>query len=112
MDEPTPTFSQRYCALHHIDARRFPRSIVRRTLHWPSRWFAWLWLASDSDTLEADLELATFCGRQASSRDFEDELKEFRYDTRNHGLWRGRLRQRVSTRRLRRLFYRTMTAGN
>ncbi|WP_221032332.1 hypothetical protein [Actomonas aquatica] len=102
-------FAQRFCAQNHIDPSRFPAAIVRRSLHWPSRWFGWFAVRLKPDYFEADLELATYCGQQAASRDFESELQEFRYDTRNHGLWRGRLRQRVSTRRLRRLFYHTMS---
>lgn len=111
MATPNPNFAQRYCERHRLEPTRFARSVVRRTLHWPARWVAWIWLPADPTAFEPDLELATFCGRQSSSREFEEELKEFRYDRRNRGLWRGRLRQRVSTQRLRRLFYHTMSGA-
>lgn len=111
MADSTRTFAQRYCELHQLDPARFAPTVVRRTLHWPARWLACLRLLDPTATLEPDLELATFCGQQTRSRDFEGELREFHADRRNRGLWRGRLRQRISTRRLRRLFYHTMNGA-
>ncbi|MCF3651284.1 hypothetical protein [Synoicihabitans lomoniglobus] len=107
-DSGTATFAERFCAQHQIDPQRFATAVVRRTLHLPMRWLAPIWLTLRPATFEPDLELALFCGHQRSARDLEEELHEFHHDSRNYGLLRGRLKQRLSTRRLRRLHRRTM----
>ena len=104
------TFAERFCAQHRLDPQHFAAAMVSRTLHFPMRWLAPFCLKLWPAAFEADLELALFCGGQRSKRDLESELKEFHTDFRNHGLLRGRLKQRISTHRLRRLYRRTMRA--
>ncbi len=109
-ESDTATFAKRFCAQHRLAPQHFAAAVVSRTLHLPLRWLAPLCLQLWPAAFEADIEPALFCGSQRSTRDLEDELKEFHTDARNHGLLRGRLKQRVSTRRFRRLYRRTMHA--
>jgi hypothetical protein len=98
------TFAELYCAQHRLDREKFNNRIIRRTLHFPIRMVGWLLVSLIPNYFEADLELVSHVGSMKSLRKFEGEIREFNADYRNRRFWRGLLRQRVSSHRLRRLF--------
>lgn len=103
-----PNFSRCYCEQNRIRETDFAAHVLKRVMHWPSNWVVSLLLSIDQDLLRADLDLLQVCRRINHRRDLEIELAEFSYDPRNMGFWRGKLHQRISTHRLRRLFKKTM----
>lgn len=96
--------AQRYCQKHAVAEADFARAVLLATLHAPYRWIAPLLLAWSPERFAVDLELINCCGQLKRRRDLEAELAEYVFDERNRGFWRRTLRQRISTRRLRRLF--------
>jgi|GEM_PF-1768804 len=84
-------------------SRLHPPGLLK-TLHAPTRWLARLILPFNPDVFQLDLELIEISGRLSSRTKFEIEAHDFAVDHRNQGFWRGKLRQRVSTHHLRRLF--------
>ena len=107
----TGSFAEIYCESHQLDRSDFSNRIIRRSLHFPIRLVGWLLLSIKPNYFEADLELITHAGSLKSSRMLEQEIRQFNADYRNQSFWRGPLRQRISTRRLRKLFRKTMTAS-
>ena len=104
MTSKPKTFAEAYCALRGIDEADFCKSVIKRSLHAPLRWLVLLHFPLNRHYFEADYELVRFAGRLTRTRELEGEIREFNFDHRNRKIWRGLLRQRVSTRRLRRLF--------
>ena len=99
---PLPTFLERYCRFHHIEEDDFPLHLLGRCLHAPLRW---IWPISKSallDYLEPDIGCVRAAGRLSRRRELEEELTEFNYHPRNRHIWRRILKERLSTRRLRR----------
>lgn len=109
MNTAKGTFAQIYCESNQIVREEFARHAMRYCLHAPIRWIGKPLIALRPDSFQADLELLTHCGLLTSSRTLEGELREFNFDYRNRGIWRGVLRQRVSTKRLRRVFREAMS---
>ncbi|MDB4474313.1 hypothetical protein N9023_04845 [Opitutaceae bacterium] len=108
MNAAKGTFAQSYCESNQIAPKAFARHAMCHCLHAPIRWIGKPLVTLRPDSFQADLELVTHCGLLTSGRTLEGELREFNLDYRNQGIWRGLFGQRVSTRRLRRLFRQCM----
>jgi hypothetical protein len=106
------TFAELHCAPHRLSREKFNNRILRRTLHFPIRMVGWMLVSLIPNYFEADLELITYAGSLKSLRQLEGEIREFNFDYRNRGLWRGIFRQRVSTQRLRHIFRHTLNHRN
>ena len=102
------SFAELYCERHHLEQSDFNNRLIRRSLHFRIRIVGWLLLSLRPDYFEADLEFVAHAGSLKSLRKLEGEIREFSVDYRNRGLWRGVLRQRVSTHRLRHIFRETI----
>lgn len=97
-----PTFSDRYCQHHELATEQFTTHLLRRSLHAPLRWFWPVLRAGLQDYLEPDIICVRASGRLTKRRELEGELAEFSYHPRNRSFWRRVMKQRLSTRRLRR----------
>lgn len=104
----SPNFSQQYCRQHNISEYAFVSTLLLKTMHAPLRWILPLLFNFNSKYLECDIELLTFCAQHTNQRGLEHELREFSNDIRNRGFLRGKLRQRVSTQILRRVYRATL----
>lgn len=111
MSQKASTFAQIYCEQNRLESVAFSKKVVSKCLHFPVRWLAPILLSINPDIFEADFELITHVGTLKSGRMLEQEIRQFNADYRNRRFWRGLLRQRVSTHRLRKLFRKTMAAN-
>jgi hypothetical protein len=111
MQPPISKFAQIYCEQNRLDQSKFTKKVVSRCLHFPVRLISPILISLNPDMFEADYELVSHTGTLKSSRKLEQEIRQFNADYRNRGMWRGLLRQRVSTHRLRKLFRDAMTAN-
>ncbi len=98
-----PTFADRYCQQHQLSDEQFPLHLLGRSLHAPLRWIWPLFRPLLIDYLEADIACVRAAGRLTKRRELEGELGEFSYHPRNRSFLRRVARQRLSTRRLRRI---------
>ncbi|WP_221031070.1 hypothetical protein [Actomonas aquatica] len=98
------SFLERYCHFYSITEDAYPPHVLKRCLHAPLRWFFPVFRAALTDYLEPDIICVRAAARLTGRRELEGELAEFSYHPRNRSFWRGPLKQRLSTHRLRRLF--------
>ena len=102
-DSTRPTFLERYCQHHQITPERYMLHLLHRSLHAPLR-FVWpLWPSAFTDYLEPDIACVHATGKLTRRRELESELVEYSYHPRNRTFWRRILKQRLSTRRIRRI---------
>ena len=101
---PVEGFQTHYCAQHALDHRAFVIDVLGKSLHQPWRW---LWPAIRLHALTwfyRDYELVLAVSRLHTLTDLNAELSEFEHLHLNRQGWRGRLRRRISTERLRATF--------
>lgn len=102
------SFAKIYCEQNRLDPNKFTKKVLGHCFHFPTRWFCSIIISINPDRFEADFELISHCGTLKSGRALEAEIRQFNADYRNRKFWRGLLRQRVSTHRLRKLFRQTL----
>ena len=95
-----PTLAEAYCRQRGLPAAEFERALLRETLPPAARRARFL-LALIPRYFEPDLIFIHHVGRLRRLDDLSYEEIEFRQDRANRSFLRGRLRLRVSTRRLR-----------
>jgi len=101
------TFRERYCERHGIDAERFERELVFRSLHRRALPFYWL-LGMNREYTSPDYDFVRGVGDLRQWREFRDEAAGFHYHPHNRGFLRAVLRLRVSTQRLQRVLEREL----
>lgn len=102
-----PTFAEAYCRQRGLPAASFDRALLREALPPAARRTRFL-LALIPRYFEPDLIFIHHVGRLRRLDDLSYEEIDFRQDRANRSFLRGRLRLRVSTRRLRQVVERTL----
>jgi hypothetical protein len=97
------TFRERYSAAHACRSDEFVTRVVRLCLHRRARFMAPFIVLLSPNYFAPDRELIEAVSSSRSFRDLNDEIRDFTLDERNRSWWRGRLRFRLSTHRLRSL---------
>lgn len=101
------TLAEAYCRQHGLPAAAFERTLLRETLHPAARRVRFL-LSLIPHHFEPDRRLLSYVGRLRRLEDLRYEEIDFKQDRANRGFLRGKLRLRVSTRRLRNVVERTL----
>lgn len=101
------TFKTAYCTAHACPPEHFDRQVFRAVLHRRGLPAAVLVRLVNPGFFQADFELIRAAGEATDSRQLEECLQDYRFDSRNLHWARRRVFLRVSTRRLRRLAHRT-----
>lgn len=96
-----PTIAERYCARHRINAERFARRALLRSLPLQGLLLYPL-LSALPGFFDPDLEFVRDIGRQRTLRDFAVDAVDFKIHPDNSSFARRVLKLRVSSRKLRR----------
>ncbi len=96
-----------YCAHRALPAADFERALLQETLHPVARRVRFF-LALIPRYFEPDLRFISYVGRLRRLEDLRYEEIDFNQDRTNRGFLRGKLRWRVSTRRMRQVVQRTL----
>lgn len=102
------SFQKTFCAQYGVPLESYASVVLRLTLYPHARWLAEI---GPAKLLAADRAFVAAVGLLTRWREFAAEARTFQTAPENRRFWRGRLRLRVSVRRMQVLFSEVM-GGN
>lgn len=97
---PLPTFRERFCADEKCPNEQFVSRIFWRTLYFHARLIAPAILLFQRSFFEADRSLISSAGDAGDMKRIREDVRDFFWDSNNHGWARRRLNIRVSGQKL------------
>lgn len=99
--------AEEFCRQRGLPADGFERALLQETLY-PAARRARFFLGLIPNYFEPDLQFVSYVGRLRRLVDLRNEETDFNSDRANRGFFRGTLRLRISTRRMRQVVRQTL----